>query len=404
MDNKKQLIINLTAIYLSIFLSSVPFGIISVLIAVKMDKFVVNANLISLACAMQIFAAIFFAKYLPTISKKLGIIRTIQISTICAAIMALFMYKYFGYFIWLFTIFIFGISLFAFSIIRQSITLDISPPHHKAIIVSTGGMLMSFGNALGPIVLNLVGLEGFLPHIIAALFYLTSMLPMLLFKNANSIVRESKRISIFRYIKISPKIMFGGFTFNYVQASVSTFLIIYGIRSGLEVGQASLLFSVLLFGTIFSIPMGYFTDIINRRFLIMVCTTLSFVCAVSLFFVHSVTIMATLLFLLFGFMIGIKLPALILINEKYKPTQRLAVNSAFAKVCFTGNIFGIFITGAIMEVVGAKGLWFSIIGMLFIYLFLNILTYWHKFITKSPVIGKIFLKHNFHKNELQQNK
>jgi len=119
MDNKKQLIVNLSAIYLSIFLSSVSFGIISVLIAVKMDKFVGNETLISLAAAMQIFAAIFFAKYLPIVSKKLGILKTIQISTFCAAVMALVLYQYFGYFIWLFTIFIFGTSLFAFSIITM---------------------------------------------------------------------------------------------------------------------------------------------------------------------------------------------------------------------------------------------------------------------------------------------
>ncbi len=187
--------------------------------------------------------------------------------------------------------------------------------------------------------------------------------------------------------------MFGGFTFNYVQSSVSTFLIIYGIRSGMEIGQASLLFSVLLFGTVFSVPMGYFTDIINRRFLIMVCTTLSFICAVSLFFAHEINEMAILLFLLFGFMIGIKLPALILINEKYKPTQRLAVSSAFAKVCLTGNIFGIFITGATMELFGPEGLWFSIITMLFLYWSLNIQNYWKNIFSESHI--KIFLKHNF---------
>jgi MFS family permease len=392
MENKKQLIINLSAIYLSIFLSSIPFGIMAVLIAVKMDKFVGDETLISLSAAMQIFAGIFFSKYLPKFAKKLGVIKTVQVATIAAAITTLLMYQYFGYFIWLLTIFVFGTALFAFSVIRQSITLDISPPHRKAIIVSTGGMLMSFGNALGPIVLKFIGPEGFTPHLVVALLYVASMLPMLLFKNANSIVREDKKICLFRYIKISPKIMFGGFTFNYVQSSVSTFLIIYGIRSGMEIGQASLLFSVLLFGTVFSVPMGYFTDIINRRFIILVSTILSFICAVSLFFVQDVLTMAILLFLLFGFMIGIKLPALILINEKYKPTQRLAVNSAFYKICLTGNIFGIFITGATMEVTGPKGLWFSIITMLFLYLSLNITTYWHKFITKSPLIGNIFLK------------
>ena len=401
MTDKKQLTINLLAIYLSIFLSSIPFGMMAVLIAIKMNKFVGNETLISLSAVMQLCAGIVFSKHLPKIAKKLGIIKTIQISTITAAVMSIVMYQYFGYFIWLFTIFIFGTSLFTFSVIRQSVTLDISPPHHKAIIVSSGGMIMSLGNAFGPILLNFIGSDGFLPHLIIATFYLLSMLPMLLFKNVNSIVRESKKIGIFRYLKVSPKIMFGGFTFNYVQSSVSTFLIIYGIKNGMEISQASMLFSVLLFGTIFSIPIGFITDIINRRFLILVSTALSFICAVALFFTSSTTTMAILLFLLFGFTIGIKLPALILINEKYKPTQRLAVNSVFYKICLTGNVFGIFITGATMEIFGPQGLWFSIITMLFLYLFLNIHNYWKKFISKSPIFGKIFIKHNLNQHAPQ---
>jgi MFS family permease len=368
---------------------------IAVLIAIKMDKFVGNETLISISAVTQICAGIFFSRYLPKFARKFGVIRTIQISTITASILTIVMYQYLGYLVWLLTIFIFGTALFAFSITRQSLTLDISPPHRKAIIVSSGGMLMSFGNALGPILLQYIGHDGLLPYVIASLFYVCSMLPMFLFRGENVIVKESKKVGILRYIRVSPKIMFGGFTFNYVQSSINTFLIIYGIRSGVSISQASFLFSVLLFGTIFSIPMGYFTDIINRRFLILVSTALSFICAISLFFTKDVSVMAILLFLLFGFMVGIKLPALILINEKYRPTQRLAVNSAFAKICLIGNVFGIFTTGFIMQIFGTSGLWISVISILFLYLLISIQSYWKKFISKSPIFGKIFLKHNF---------
>lgn len=391
MEDKKRLILNLVAIYSSIFLSSVPFGIMAVMIAIKMETFVKNDILISISAATQIFAGIFFAKYLPAFSRKFGIIKTIQISSFIAALMAILMYEYFGYFIWLFIIFIFGAALFAFGVIRQSITINISPANHRALIVSTGGMVLSIGNALGPVVLHFIGSEGFIPYLTSALLYIASMVTMMMLKNYSHNVREEKRVGLLRYIKISPKIMFGGFTFNYIQSSTSTFLIIYGIRSGMEQDQASLLFSVLLFGTIFSIPMGFLTDNVNRRFLMLVSTVLSLLCATFLFFATSPNLIAILLFLLFGFMIGIKLPALILINEKYKPTQRVAVNSAFSKICLIGNICGIFITGAVMDLTGAKGLWFSIIGILLLYLALNTHNYGRKFLNKSPIFGKIRL-------------
>lgn len=368
--SKKQLIINIASIYASILLSSIPFGIISVLIAIKMNHYVQNETLIALASATQLCSGIVFSKYLPKMARKFGITKTIYISTIAAAILSILMYQYFGYFVWLITIFIFGTALFTFSIIRSTITLDISPPSHKAIIVSTGGMLMSLGNASGPIILNFIGNEGITPYIIAAALYFTSMLPMIFIKNITNFVREDKKIGILRYIKISPKIMFGGFVFNYIQSSASTFLIIYGIKSGMQVTQASLMLSVLLFGTIFSIPIGYFTDIVNRRLLMLISTIITFTCALSMFFVTNIDVIYVLLFLMFGFMIGIKLPALILINEKYKPTQRLAVNSAFSKMCLIGNVCGIFTTGAIMELYGPHGLWISIVGILSLYLLL----------------------------------
>ncbi|MFT6105829.1 MAG: MFS family permease [Rickettsiales bacterium] len=394
MSNKNRLAVNLTSVYSSIFLSSLPFGMVMVLIAVKMNEFVGSEIFISISAATQIFAGVVFARYVPIIAKKIGVLKTIQISIVIAASMVLLMYQYHGYFFWLLVVFIFGGVLFSFSIIRQTITLEISPPNHKAIIVSIGGMLMALGSSLGAIIINYIGSDGFFPYGVASALYLSSMLPMMLFININSIVKESKKVGLMRYIKISPKIMLGGFTFNYVQAAASSFVVIYGIQIGLEIDRASILFSVLLFGTVFSIPMGFVTDVINRRFLMMVSTLSSLVCAIFLFFIQDFIIMAFLLFLLFGFGIGIKLPALILINEKYKPTQRLAVNSAFAKICLIGNICGIFFTGAIMELMGSKGLWISIILMLLLCTIINARSYFNRIFGKSYLKGRILLKHN----------
>ncbi|MFT7087257.1 MAG: MFS family permease [Rickettsiales bacterium] len=396
MNNTKQLALNLFSVYSSIFLSSLPFGMTMVLIAIKMDKFVGSEILISLSAATQIFAGVLFAKYVPIIARKIGVLKTIQISSLIAATMVLLMYQYFGYFVWLFIVFIFGAALFSFSVIRQSITLDISPPHRKAIIVSTGGMLMALGSSFGAIILGYIGSDGFLPYAIAAGLYIFSMIPMMLFKDANNIVKEGKKVGLMRYIKISPKIMLGGFVFNYVQAATGAFIIIYGIQIGLEINRAAILFSVFLFGTVFSVPIGFLTDAINRRFLMMIFTLASLACAITLFFIHNFVIIAILLFLLFGFGIGIKVPALILINEKYKPTQRLAVNSAFAKVCLIGNICGIFATGAIMEILGPKGLWISIIFILFLYTLINIRSYLRSIFERSYLRGHIILNKQKH--------
>ena len=394
MEGRKKLIIDIIPIYLSIFLSSIPFGMMSCLAAIKMEHHVGNSILISLCSATQILSGVFISKYLPGIARIFGTSKAIYLSTITAALASLAMYKYEGYFLWIIVIFSFGASIFCFSVIRQTIILDMAPPNHRAILVSTGGMFMSIGNALGPIILNYVGHNDFLPHLVAALFYISSIFAISYIGDKSGVVKENKRIGLFRYIRNSPKIMFGGFTFSYSQASINAFLIIYGIKSGMMENQASLLFSVLLFGTIFSLPMGYLTDTINRRFLMIFSSFGSLVCAILLLLTNDLKITYALLFLMFGLMIGIKLPALILINEKYKPTQRLAVNSAFSRFCFIGSICGIFCTGAIMELIGPYGLWISVILILFLYLSFSICNYWHKFVSKTLLFNSFFIKNN----------
>ena len=77
----------------------------------------------------------------------------------------------------------------------------------------------------------------------------------------------------------------------------------------------------------------------------------------------------TLLFVMFGCLAGIELPAIVLINEKYKPTQRLAVNGAFARISLSGNIVGLFISGAFIKKFGPDGLWLSVMFVLAFFLF-----------------------------------
>ena len=242
MEGRKKLIVDIIPIYLSIFLSSIPFGMLSCLVAIKMDYHIKNSILISLCSATQILSGVFISKYLPGIARMFGTNRVLYISTITAALASLAMYKYEGYFLWIIVIFSFGASIFCFAVIRQTIILDMAPPNRKAILVSTGGMFMSIGNALGPIMLNYIGNDGFLPHIVAALFYISSIFAISYIGDKSEVVRENKKIGLLRYIYNSPKIMFGGFAFSYSQASINAFLIIYGIKSGMLASQASLFF------------------------------------------------------------------------------------------------------------------------------------------------------------------
>jgi MFS family permease len=372
----KTLITDIAALFSSITLSAIGYGISTALIALTVNKYIKNELLISLSSASQLAAGVVFARFLPGLGRKLGMINTLYFASSISALCSLILFFYIGYFPWVATVFIFGVSLFVVGVTRQTIMIDIAPPHFKAMIISLGGMLVAIGNSFGPVLLGLLKTSTTITsYLIACIFYLLSMLPLARLRKAETEVKEEKRIGIWRYIQASPKIMFAGFCVNYSLASANTFLIIYGMKIGMSETNASLLYSVLLFGTIFSIPLGYLTDLVNRRFLMIFSAVLSLICISLLYVNQNPDKIYLLLFLTFGCMTGIKLPAVVLINEKYKPTQRLAVNAAFSKFSLMGNLFGIFCTGSIMRSYGPNGLWASLAIIISFYLIFCTMNY-----------------------------
>jgi predicted MFS family arabinose efflux permease len=255
--------------------------------------------------------------------------------------------------------------------------IDLAPTKIRSIVISIGITLVAIGNGLGPIVLNLIKTkDGFYSFLLASLLYLISTIPLLRLKKADSIVREQKKVAIWRYIKNSPKIFFAGFTMSFIMASCSAFSIIYGIKIGMTPSEASMLLSSLLFGTIFYTVFGFLCNYFNRRFLIILSAFCSLYIIYVINFYGDNENIFTLFFLLFGAMSGMKLPTLVLINEKYKPTQRLIVNSAFTRVALIGTICGLLTTGVLMKNFGHSGLWLScsiILACFIIFWFLNYL-------------------------------
>lgn len=397
------LIKDLLAIFSSIALSSIGYGILMVMIALRLEANVKNEILMSLCAATQIGAGVIFSRFLPSMGQKFGMVKSIYIGSILSAIFSLVLYKYFGYLPLLITIFILGTSFFICGVTRHTIMIDLAPTHIRSIIISVGVMLVAMGNSLGPILLSLIQTgDHFTSFLIASGFYVASIIPLTRLRSRmDSSVREEKKISIWRYIKNSPKIMFAAFSVNYAMSSASAFSIIYGIKIGMAPADASLLLSVLLFGTILYIPIGYLSDILNRRLMMMTFAILALLCSYNLYANNNTQELHTSLFLLFGCLAGIKLPAIVLINEKYKPTQRLAVNSAFSRVSLTGNICGLFTTGFIMNDLGPQGLWISLMIILMLFLLFCLGNYSKKF-TKKEIKFSDFSIFKKTQSELQE--
>lgn len=379
-----SLVQDLLAIFSSIFISGIAYGIMMTMISFRLEANVENEILISLSTVVQIGAGVIFSRFLPSVGQKVGMIKSIIIGSIVASICSLLLFKFVFYWLWIVIIYFLGTSLFTTAVTRNTIMIDLSPPKIRSIIISIGITLVALGNAFGPILLNLIKTnDSFYSFLLASILYLISTIPLLRLKKADSIVREQKKVAIWRYIKNSPKIFFAGFAMSYIMASCSAFSIIYGIKIGMTPSEASMLFSSLLFGTIFYTVFGFLCNYFNRRFLIILSAFSSLYVIYLINYYGNNENIFILLFLLFSSMSGIKLPTLVLINEKYKPTQRLIVNSAFTRVALIGTICGLLTTGALMKHFGHSGLWLSCAIILTCFIAFWFLNYLYKIMNNN---------------------
>jgi MFS family permease len=386
---------DLIAVYSSILLSAFAYGIMMVLIATRLEANVKNEILISLSTIFQIGAGVIFSNFLPSFGRKYGLIKTIIIATTISSICTILLYKFVYYWLWIAIIYCYGTALFSSSIARNIVMIDLTPKKIRPIVISISITIVASANGMGPILLNLLNIkDSIYSFLLASFLYLLSIIPLNRLKKNDSIIRDDKKIPILNYIKNSPKIFFSGFTFSYIMSSCSAFSIIYGIKAGMDFQQSSMLLSALLFGTIFYIPLSFLCNIFNCRFIIITSSLLSLFTIYFIYFHSNIENIYVLFFILFALVSGIKLPTLLLINNKYKSTQRLIVNSAFTKISLIGVITGLINTGICMKLFGYNGIWIScglILSLFIIFWFLN---YLYKFYQGTFLLKNLTIFNN----------
>jgi len=126
--------------------------------------------------------------------------------------------------------------------------------------------------------------------------------------------------------------------------------------------------------------MSYLCNKFNLRFLMICFSLISLYSIINISKIENFENLHLYFFILFVCLSGIKLPTLVLINEKYKSTQRLAVNSAFTQVTLLGAVFGLITTGIAIKAFGYQGLWYSTGGILVLHLIFCFLNYAKKII------------------------
>lgn len=228
------------------------------------------------------------------------------------------------------------------------------------MIVQMAGIVSAQG------ILALGDPSGFILFVIPSVLVSISFAPILLSINPTPSFETAKPMSLRALFEVSPLGCVGIFTLGGVFSAQFGMAAVYGTQAGLTLGQISAFVAMIYVGAlIFQYPIGWLSDRMDRRLLILGSSLLTGLIAIAGFFL--VDRFSTILWL--GFLVGgLSNPLYSLLiaytNDYLEADDMAAASGGLIFINGLGAIAGPLLTGWAMEGIGPGGYWVYIASLM----------------------------------------
>ncbi len=219
-------------------------------------------------------------------------------------------------------------------------------------------MLISFGGlAGGQWLLKLAHPSGFSLFVLSSILLSLALVPILIRRTETPEVESETRISIIKLMNISPGGVFSIFTSAIAHGSVFAMGAVFAVKSGLTVTNTALLMSSFIAsGALAQWPLGWLSDQIDRRIVILGSGAVAAALCVILFQLNASQAVFYVAFAALG---AVSLPmysiAVAHTNDRLEPDQMTGASSTIVLILGIGSILGPIIAGYLLSTLGPSG-------------------------------------------------
>ncbi|MGE0578231.1 MAG: MFS transporter [Reyranella sp.] len=218
--------------------------------------------------------------------------------------------------------------------------------------------LVALGIALGPFVLQIVGIYGPVPFITTAVVALLVAVPLLPYWKTAPAIEHADDSGYMKVVVTAPLAMLAAFACGLGENVAFSFLPVYAVGAGVSAETGALWLSAFVLGNvILQWPIGWMADQVDRRLVLAGCTLVSTLLVVLLTMVsaQSLTVVAVIM-LWGGVSFAIYPVGLALLGQRFVGGDIARANTAFSMLYILGGLVGRPLTGAAMDAVGDPGL------------------------------------------------
>ncbi len=225
-------------------------------------------------------------------------------------------------------------------------------------VMGVYAMLVALGLALGPFVLQIVGVYGPAPFLTCAALALLVALPLLPYWKTAPLIEHTADSGYRTVIVAAPLAMLAAFACGLGEQVAFSFLPVYAVGAGVSAQTGALWLSAFVIGNvILQWPIGWMADHFDRRVVLAGCTLAAAVLVLLLPAVSAQSLMIVGLIMLWGGLSFAIYPVgLALLGQNFVGGDIARANTAFSMLYIVGGLIGRPLAGAAMDAAGDPGL------------------------------------------------
>lgn len=324
------------------------------------------------------------AFYCPKLINSVGHIRTFSAFASLASLSALIHVTFVNPYVWIFGRFLTGFSMIAIFIVTESWLNDRATNRNRGQILSLYMIITYVAFATGNLLLNVSSPTKYEPFILISVLFSIALVPILLAKKKPPKFKKTASMNIKELYRISPFGSFAMLCTGFIYSAVLTLASVYAANMNLTIYEISILLTLIVAaGAIFQWPIGYISDRMDRRKVIIASGIFAIIfCVLAILFsgtsfsnaftqnltkfnYFSTTLEKTKLFLSITLMAGMTLTffpiILAYVNDNITKDKFVAAGSGLNIVFGVGAIFGPILCSVTMQLLGANGFFVYII-------------------------------------------
>ena len=302
---------------------------------------------------------------IPILLNRVGHIRVFAALASLASIAILLHSVFIDPYSWFLIRILTGISLSGIFVIMESWLNDKATNQTRGKLLSIYMIVTFVFLGLGQLLLNLSDPVKVDLFILVSVLLSFALLPILLSTTEQPNITNPKSFSIREFYVVSPLGFIGALFTGLSHSAVFGYGAVFAISKGLSVLDVSIFMIIITsFGALAQWPIGYFSDKIDRRIILVGATFIA--SGLSILITISSYISLTLFFILTAMFSSMCLPIYSLVvahtNDFLQPDEFISASSVINKLLGMGSILGPIAVSSTMVIFGSNGF--------FIYLFI----------------------------------